>query len=314
VELSAEDRKHLAEFKDQGEILRVRTEAVAKRAQNGLVVYGPPGIGKTATVRKALERLRCNFQYRDGCCTARGLYETLDLYPSSVIVLDDLHSLLHDRAAMQILLAALGGEIGQIRSITYTKHSSDPSGDCVEFIGGIIVISNLGIPDTPLGAALLSRVCCFDFSPTVDELAAVLRDYANGGYSCGAGVMNPTECRLVVDFLLEQVCALKQAAGVDIRIDFRTVHQAYGDYLLRVGRKGIQWQKMVLNYLRSAPRPKATQATRKKGRVELERLQLLKAISMNDQLPKNERLSLAELTKPFGMSKSKAYYLRGDTV
>ena len=169
-------------------------------------------------------------------------------FPDRVIVLDDLHQLLHHQVAMQILLAALDGEIGQSRPITYTKHGSEADGDCVDFSGGIIAISNLTIPDTPMGAALVSRVRRFDFTPTPEQLAAAIRDYSHQGLTCAAGVMAPAECRQVVDFVLEQAAALKRDAGVDVRVDFRTVHHAYADYLQRNGKKGIQWQRLVLDH------------------------------------------------------------------
>jgi hypothetical protein len=313
LELSTEGRRHLAEFNLERNILRLRTKAVANRAQNGLVVHGPPGLGKTKTVRDTLDRLCCRYKYRDGVCTARGLFDLLDMNPAGVVVLDDLGNLLNDRAAVQILLAALGGEIGDTRPITWSKYGSDSSGDCVHFSGGVIAIANEALPDKPLCQALRSRVVCLEFNPTFAERKAVFRDYANQGHSCAAGSMEPTECRVVVEYVLEQVDALKKDAGVDQRIDFRTITRAYGDYLTCKGERKVSWQQAVLHDLRSAPKPKAVDTGTKKGRLELERIQFLKAKAENDRLPMDEQLSITELGKSLGISKGKAYgFLNGN--
>lgn len=307
LKLNSTDREYLKEFEEQRDILAARTEAVAERAQNGLVVHGLPGVGKTVTVRRTLDRLKTGYVYRDGWVTAKGLFDTLDGNPSSVIVLDDLHSLLENKQAMQILLAALGGEIGETREITYTKSGSGSDGDCVHFSGGIIAINNMTIPDTALGAALLRRVCCFEFNPTQQELVAVLRNYANGGYSCAAGRMSPTECRAVVEFVLENIDALKDDAGVDFRVNYGTINVAYGDYLLRRGKNGLSWQTMILHHLRSSPKPKPVFTTKKKDRVQLERISFLKAFDENAKLPKSEQLTVIQLAKQLGINKNKAY-------
>src|SRR4051812_43333677 len=77
AKLTVEDREHLAEFNERREILRLRVQAVAKRAQNGLVIYGPPGLGKTTTTHKTLEKMRIKPVERNGNVTARGLYEVM---------------------------------------------------------------------------------------------------------------------------------------------------------------------------------------------------------------------------------------------
>jgi hypothetical protein len=64
---------------------------------------------------------------------------------------------------------------------------------------------------------------------------------------------------------------------------------------------------MVLHNLRSAPTPKAVDTSTKKGRLELERISFLKAKDENDRRPEDERLTVEQLAKSVGISKSKGY-------
>ncbi len=50
LKLSSQDNKCIRSFKRQCDILKIRTKQVATRAQNGLIVFGPPGIGKTKAI------------------------------------------------------------------------------------------------------------------------------------------------------------------------------------------------------------------------------------------------------------------------
>lgn len=72
-----------------------------------------------------------------------GLYEQLALHPESVIVIDDIPSLLGERTALQILMAALGGEPGEPRPVTYSTKNKDERGKAFDFSGGVIAISNV---------------------------------------------------------------------------------------------------------------------------------------------------------------------------
>ena len=67
-----------------------------------------------------------------------GLYCLLEEHPEHTVVLDDIHTLFGQDAALQILMAALGGRPGQARTVTYTTKDERKS---FEFTGGVIAIS-----------------------------------------------------------------------------------------------------------------------------------------------------------------------------
>ena len=270
-----------------------------------MVVHGPPGVGKTVTIRARSHALTAVMNTATGAAR-RGLFDLLDQNPTAVIVLDDIGSLMHDRNAMQILLAALGGEIGETREINWSKFGSDPSGDCIHFSGGIIAISNETLPDKPLCRALRSRVPCIEVNPTLSELRAVFREWANKGHRCAAGSMGPAECREVVDYVLDQYEKLSEDAGANQELSYRTVTTAYGDYLTCKDEKKTSWQQMVLHSVNAATF-KAADKSSKKSRLELERIAFLKAYAENAKVPEAEQLSITQLAERQGIGKSKAY-------
>src|SRR3954466_6280890 len=110
--LSEQDQAHLDEFRAMLDLIRDRTRSVAERYQVGAYLVGRPGSSKTYTVQETLERLDTPWTYRNSRMSPMGLYCLLEEHPEHVVVLDDIHTLFGQDAALQILMAALGGRPG----------------------------------------------------------------------------------------------------------------------------------------------------------------------------------------------------------
>ena len=134
---------------------------VANRVTPSAVITGEGGLGKTFTVRKALDtagltdtsnldeidegeivRSREMYTVVKGYSTAKGLFRTLYENRKSVIVFDDCDSILKDPVALCLLKAALDSY--DTRRITYNADIRDEDlPRSFLFEGAVIFISNM---------------------------------------------------------------------------------------------------------------------------------------------------------------------------
>lgn len=235
LNLSDEEQTHLAVFEHMRDLLRDRTRAVADRYQNGTYIVGRPGSSKTRTVVEELERLNSAWTYRNSRMTSLGLWALLEEHPEHTIVLDDIPSLVSEKPAQQILLAALGGEPGGPRTVTYTTKEVDGR-KSMQFRGGIIAISNVPLRRDPLADAVQSRIPVLEHEPTDEMLAAAMRAAAIRGYKD----LSPEDGVGVIDFLIGEF------RECDYRLDLRAMTKAFEDYRLwRDGKARSTWQDLV---------------------------------------------------------------------
>jgi hypothetical protein len=142
-------------------ILNEITDAAAQGIIRGMVVSGPPGIGKSYGVEKTLEK--ANFplslqgkpeQYEviKGAASAIGLYKKLYLnrHKGFVTVLDDCDSVLFDEQSLNLLKAAL--DTCDKRRLSWLTESSalrkEDIPDSFEFEGSVIFLTNLDFERT----------------------------------------------------------------------------------------------------------------------------------------------------------------------
>jgi hypothetical protein len=133
------------------------TYAACDGVVRGMVVTGPPGVGKSFGVEKVLKEagimkklsqdsLR-KFGVEKGAATPIGLYQLLYDYSAngSVLVLDDCDSVLYDELSLNLLKAALDSSPKRTLSWRSESRALANNGvpDQFEFKGSIIFITNV---------------------------------------------------------------------------------------------------------------------------------------------------------------------------
>lgn len=256
--LSASDQEHLERFEQLCDLLRDRTRAVGEHYQNGTYIVGRPGSSKTFTILEELKQLNVPWTYRNSRMTAAGLYALLQEHPEHCIVLDDIPSLVADKGALQILMAALGGMPGRPRPVTYVTKDNRLSFD---FCGGIIAVSNVPLRRDPLADALQSRIPLLEHEPSDEMIAAFMRSCAAGGFED----LTPCECLAVVDFVIAE------SRACDYRLDLRAMNKAWQDFrLAKHGKARRPWKELVVSSLKTIVKPAGPQQVSREATRECE--------------------------------------------
>jgi hypothetical protein len=137
-------------------ILDEMADAVATSKVRAMIVSGPPGIGKSYGVEKALEKQNMftdiagdkrKFEMVKGAMSAIGLYKKLYEFKDHghVICFDDCDAILYDDLALNLLKAAL--DTGKRRSLHWNTESrtlmAEGMPNSFEFNGGVVFITNI---------------------------------------------------------------------------------------------------------------------------------------------------------------------------
>ena len=127
----------------------------------GLVVSGPPGVGKSFGVEKQLDVANMfrtlkggdpKYEFVTGGVSSIGLYQKLyyNRQPENVLVFDDCDGILFEEESLSLLKGALNS--GDKRRICWNKQSrvltSDDIPDAFDFEASIIFISNVDFERT----------------------------------------------------------------------------------------------------------------------------------------------------------------------
>ena len=137
-------------------ILDEMAEAVATSKVRAMIVSGPPGIGKSYGVEKALEKQNMfediagsnrKFEVVKGAMSAIGLYKKLYEHSGKghVVCFDDCDAILYDDLALNLLKAAL--DTGAKRTLHWNTESrtlmAEGMPNSFEFNGGVVFITNV---------------------------------------------------------------------------------------------------------------------------------------------------------------------------
>ena len=151
------DDEIIERLRERFEILEDMTYAACDGVVRGMVVTGPPGVGKSFGVEKVLKEagimkklsndsLR-RFGVEKGAATPIGLYQLLYDYSAdgSVLVLDDCDSVLYDELSLNLLKAALDSSPKRTLSWRSESRALANNGvpDTFDFKGSIIFITNV---------------------------------------------------------------------------------------------------------------------------------------------------------------------------
>lgn len=224
------DEQGMDRIKERFQILEEMTNATLDGIVRGMVVTGPPGVGKTFGVEQVLEKdsifdmmadkpLRHTFV--KGAMSAIGLYSTLYKYSDSksIVVLDDCDTILFNEDALNILKAAL--DSGKKRKISWNSDSNFLRREGVpgefEFNGSVIFITNLKFDSTRQTKikdhleAILSRCHYLDLTldTTRDKLLRIKQIAREGGLFDSKGLTKVQE-QEIIEFMYENQDRLRE--------------------------------------------------------------------------------------------------------
>ena len=260
---SEQELLHSFEMKQQ--LIRDRVASVVHGYHTATYLVGRPGTSKTHTVREELERLEEPWIYQNARMTPMGLFDFVAEHPEHIIVLDDIASLFKNDQAVQILLAALDGNPGEPRVVTYKSADVEQK---VLFSGAIIAISNIPLRADPLARALGSRIVMVEHEPSDNEIAAFMRNLARSGFED----LTVDECIEVAEFIISET------RQFDLRLDLRHLTKAFQDFRQhKHGRSRTSWRDLVRTSLRKLAIEPITISS-KKDEIELQRQKVRNAI------------------------------------
>jgi len=272
------DARLINELERKIQIIRDRVSSVVNKYHTACYLVGRPGSSKTYTVKKELDQLKVPYTYRNARMTPMGMFDFIAEHPEHILVLDDIGTLIKNEQALQILLAALDGDPGEARLVTY--KSRDKSQE-VWFSGGMIVISNIAFRNDPLARALGSRITTLEHEPSDDEIAAFMRRLAQSGYKD----LSSDECSKVADFVIAETY------NCDQRLDLRHLTKAWEDYRqFKDGKAKTPWQELVRTSLRKL-QAELTLPLSKHDEIDDQRKLVQKLI---EKYPNNTKKQLAE--------------------
>ncbi|RLA10363.1 MAG: hypothetical protein DRQ60_11370 [Gammaproteobacteria bacterium] len=226
---SETDEQAMARIAQTFEILNEITDASAQGIIRGMVVSGPPGIGKSYGVGKTLEKANFDrsiagqpekYEVITGAASAIGLYKRLYLNRAKgfVTVLDDCDSILFDEQSLNLLKAAL--DTTDKRKLFWLSESSalrkEEIPDMFEFEGSVIFLTNLDFEKTKASklsahlSAIMSRCHYVDLeiSSLRDQLLRI-KQVVNYGM-LDSYALNYSEKQDVVDFVIDNAEWLRE--------------------------------------------------------------------------------------------------------
>ena len=150
------DEMIIERMRERFNILDDMTQASIDGVVRGMVVTGPPGVGKSYGVEQVLEKNnlfdaiagnKLRYEVIKGASSAIGLYKVLynNADKNSVLVLDDCDTVLYDETSLNLLKAAL--DSSKKRTLNWNTDSAllrrEGIPDSFEFKGSVIFITNL---------------------------------------------------------------------------------------------------------------------------------------------------------------------------
>ena len=211
-------------------ILDQMTDAVANGVVRGLIVSGPPGVGKSFGVERILDEYEAMHKLSGGkdartevvkgAMSPIGLFQTLfnNSREGDILVFDDCDSILFDEICLNMLKAVL--DSGKKRTISWKSESNalrrEGIPDRFDFKGGCIFITNVNFENVRSKKiqdhlqALMSRCHYIDLGmDSVSDRFLRINQIVNDGMLAEYDFGDEGE-QEVVDFMIEKSARLRE--------------------------------------------------------------------------------------------------------
>jgi hypothetical protein len=196
-------------------IIAARVSEVVSGDIPSFFLHGPAGHGKTHAITEELDTApgHTKWLHWNSHMTARSLVEHLYYFRRQVHVFEDMEPLYKNATAAGILRSACASAKGRPRVVTYSTHR-----DHFEFVfeGGVIIVSNEDLSNHGVLGAVASRMRPLKWELRPDEMVALIREIAAGGFTHRGHKIPPKECQEVAEYLIGAIGTGKY------KIDLRT--------------------------------------------------------------------------------------------
>jgi hypothetical protein len=219
------------------EMLDNITDAVADNKMRGLIVSGPPGIGKSFGIEARLKRANMfrtlagkqpEFEIVSGTSTGVALFQHLyrNRHKGFVTVFDDCDGVLFDEDTLNLLKSALN--TGARRTLHWGAESralsKSDTPDTFEFEGNIIFLTNIELENVRAGRiadhlkALISRCHYFDLemSSMRDKILRIKQVVGDGILFETYGFTQDEE-KLIVDYVIDNQDYMREVSPRMVR-------------------------------------------------------------------------------------------------
>ncbi len=213
-------------------ILDQMTDAVANGVVRGLIVSGPPGVGKSFGVERILDEYEAMHKLAGGknprtevvkgSMTPIGLFQTLynNSQDGNILVFDDCDSILFDEVCLNMLKAVL--DSGKKRTISWKSESNalrrEGIPDRFDFKGGCIFITNVNFENVRSKKiqdhleALMSRCHYIDLEmDSIEDRFLRINQIVKDGMLAEYDFGDDGE-QEVVDFMIEKASRLREVS------------------------------------------------------------------------------------------------------
>lgn len=286
-ERTRRESKALASLNKKLAVVRDRIRGVALGYQTGAIITGRGGISKSYTIAETLDELGVPYVRHNTHLMPRGLFNELDARPAEVHVFEDVEELLAKSVSLGILRSATWGtrssRTGQMeRMVSWATNNGSLE---ITFEGGVILVSNRPLNQSPELKALATRIPHVDLVVTDAEVAALMRQIAANGYDLGGKVLEPAECLEVADFIIAEASRLNRS------LDVRLLINAFADRLQADDHDSdCGWRDLVASTMRGRPAVTGDVRPRGIGQKSMDRdREVAREIA---HLPRNDRFRL----------------------
>ena len=279
MQLTDIEHEHLSQIKRKQQTIRDDVHQLIAGYCNGVFISGEGGIGKSYCIQDELDKRigKSGYVLINSNLTARAFYNIMRDNPTRIIWIEDAETILTDRKIWGLLRSACWSQDKENRPpkrmITWataftTSNDEDEREGPVIFSGGILVVSNADLTDTPEIRAIKTRIRCSKLEVSREEMVAFIKDYCSKGERLGGDEITPAECWQIALFIINRLDKIKSPHPLSLR----DLTNGFNDFLFARNHAGVGWQERIESRLLEAPKVYSSrkQQTMEESAVALE--------------------------------------------